>query len=120
MLNFILFLGSTFNQIFETKTADVGDEVKLTCRRQKTDFGAKLFWIRLVSGNLPEILGGTFSFDDDGVNTTPHFTVKQEPGSFVLYIHKAEPSDAGGYYCMEQLNLNMKLLIGTFLKIKGK
>ncbi|XP_062249926.1 uncharacterized protein LOC133958915 [Platichthys flesus] len=124
LFQLLLLLGatrSTFSQIFETKTADVGDEVKLTCsRRERSDFTAKnLFWIRLVSGNLPEFLGGTFSFDDDGVNETPHFTVKQEPGSFVLYINKAEPSDAGVYYCMEQLNLDMKLLNGTFLKIKG-
>ncbi|XP_062249542.1 uncharacterized protein LOC133958653 [Platichthys flesus] len=122
LFQLLLLLGatrSTFNQIFETKTAAVGDELKFTCRRQKTDFGAKLFWIRLVSGNLPEFLGGTHSFDDDGVHETPHFTVKQEPGSFVLYINKAEPSDAGGYYCMEHKTLEVNLLSGTFLKIKG-
>ena len=85
------------------------------------NYGAKLFWIRLVSGNLPEFLGGTHYFDDYSVvNKTPHFTVKQEPGSFVLYINKTEPSDAGVYYCIEQKTLDMKLLIGTFLKIKGK
>ncbi|XP_060935184.1 uncharacterized protein LOC133011475 [Limanda limanda] len=112
--------GSAFDQIFETKTVDVGDEVKLTCSRQKTNFGGKLFWIRLVYGNLPEFLGGTHYFDNYSVvNKTPHFTVKQEPGSFVLYINKAEPSDAGVYYCIEQKTLDMKLLIGTFLKIKG-
>ncbi|XP_062249548.1 uncharacterized protein LOC133958659 [Platichthys flesus] len=123
LFQLLLLLGATrsiFSQIIETKTADVGDEVNLTCRRERSDFTAqKLFWIRLVSGNLPEFLGGTHSFDYDGVNETPHFTVKQEPGSFVLYINKAKPSDAGGYYCMEQLQLDMKLLIGTFLKIKG-
>ncbi|XP_062249546.1 uncharacterized protein LOC133958656 isoform X2 [Platichthys flesus] len=122
LFQLLLLLGATrsaFGQIFETKTADVGDDVKLTCRRQKTNVSAKLFWIRLVSGNLPEFLGGTPSYDDDRVNETPHFTDKQEPGSFVLYINKAEPSDAGGYYCMEQNYLHMKLLSGTFLKIKG-
>ncbi|XP_035017601.2 signal-regulatory protein beta-2-like [Hippoglossus stenolepis] len=107
------------DQIFETKTVDVGDEVKLTCSRQTTNFGAKLFWIRLVSGNLPEFLGGTYSHDYPGVKKTPHFTVKQEPGSFVLYINKTETSDAGVYYCIEQETLDMKLLNETFLKIKG-
>ncbi|XP_062249547.1 uncharacterized protein LOC133958657 [Platichthys flesus] len=122
LFQLLLLLGatrSTFSQIFETKTADVGDEVKLTCHRQKTDFGAKLFWIRLVSGNLPEFLGGTYYYDHTGVNKTPQFTVKQEPESFVLYINKAEPSDAGVYYCIQQKNLDLKLLIGTYLKIKG-
>ncbi|XP_062249541.1 signal-regulatory protein beta-2-like [Platichthys flesus] len=122
LFQLLLLLGATrsaFDQIFETKTADVGDEVKLTCRRQESIFVAKLFWIRLVSGNLPEFLGGTYTHNYPGVNETPHFTVKQEPGSFVLYINKAEPSDDGVYYCMEQNYLHMKLLIGTFLKIKG-
>ena len=95
--------------------------MKLTCSRGDTKFSVRrLFWIRLVSGNLPEFLGGTFSFDSKVVNKTPHFTVKQEPGSFVLYINEADLSDAGVYYCIEQEQLAMKLLIGTFLKIKGK
>ncbi|XP_053284023.1 uncharacterized protein LOC128445406 isoform X3 [Pleuronectes platessa] len=122
LFQLLLLLGATrsaFDQIFETKTVDVGDDVKLTCSRQTKNFGAKLFWIRLVSGNLPEFLGGTHSFDYPDVNETPHFTVKQEPGSFVLYINKAETSDAGVYYCMEHKTLEVKLLIGTFLKIKG-
>ncbi|XP_053284021.1 uncharacterized protein LOC128445406 isoform X1 [Pleuronectes platessa] len=122
LFQLLLLLGATrsaFSQIFETKTVDVGDEVKLTCSRQKMDFGAKFFWIRLVSGKLPEFLGGTYSRDHTGVNKTPHFTVKQEPGSFVLYINKAETSDAGVYYCIQQNILDMKILIGTFLNMKG-
>ncbi|XP_062249543.1 uncharacterized protein LOC133958654 [Platichthys flesus] len=122
LFQLLLLLGATrsaFGQIIETKTADVGEEVKLMCSRQKKDFTATLFWIRLVSGNLPEFLGGTYYYDHTGVKKTPHFTVKQEPGSFVLYINKAKPSDAGVYYCIEQKYLHMKLLIGTFLKIKG-
>ncbi|XP_034454870.1 uncharacterized protein LOC117769834 [Hippoglossus hippoglossus] len=123
LFQLLLLLGATrsaFDQIFETKTVDVGDDVKLTCSRQKSIFTSpKLFWIRLVSGNLPEFLGGTHSHDHPSVKKTPHFTVKQEPGSFVLYINKTEPSDAGVYYCIEQETLDMKLLNGTFLKIKG-
>ncbi|XP_069388260.1 uncharacterized protein [Paralichthys olivaceus] len=123
LLQLLLLLGvtrSALDQIFQTKTVDVGDEVKLTCSRQKTNIGVrKLFWFRLVSGNLPEFLGGTPYFDYAGVNETPHFTVKQEPGSFVLYIDKTEPSDAGVYYCIEQHQFNIKLLNGLFLKIKG-
>ncbi|XP_053284019.1 uncharacterized protein LOC128445405 isoform X1 [Pleuronectes platessa] len=122
LFQLLLLLGATrsaFDLIFETKTADVGDEVKLTCSRQKTDAYGRLFWIRLVSQKLPEFLGGTYTHNYPRVNKTPHFTVKQEPGSFVLYINKAEPSDAGGYYCIKQQKLDMKLLIGTFLKIKG-
>uniref|UniRef100_A0A665WD76 Ig-like domain-containing protein n=1 Tax=Echeneis naucrates TaxID=173247 RepID=A0A665WD76_ECHNA len=68
----------------------VGEDVKLTCPRQTSDYSATLFWIRLVSGNLAELLGGTNSFDDYRVNKNPHFTTKQEPGTFLLYINETD------------------------------
>uniref|UniRef100_A0A665WE47 Ig-like domain-containing protein n=1 Tax=Echeneis naucrates TaxID=173247 RepID=A0A665WE47_ECHNA len=77
-----------------------------------------LFWIRLVSGNFPEILGGTFSFDYDGVNESPRFTAKQEPGTFLLHINKIESSDTGMYYCIDTEKLDLKFLKGTFLRVK--
>uniref|UniRef100_A0A665WDM7 Ig-like domain-containing protein n=1 Tax=Echeneis naucrates TaxID=173247 RepID=A0A665WDM7_ECHNA len=94
--------------------------VKLTCPRQTSDYSATLFWIRLVSGNLAELLGGTNSFDDYRVNKNPHFTTKQEPGTFLLYINETEQSDTGLYYCIKVRDLDMKFLKGTFLRIKGK
>ena len=85
-------------------------------RSQETFFGSDLF-LETCLNSWEEHL----TFDYPGVvKETPHFTVKQEPGSFVLYIHKTDLSDAGVYYCIEQDQLAMKLLIGTFLKIKGK
>ncbi|XP_042274188.1 uncharacterized protein LOC121901461 [Thunnus maccoyii] len=108
------------DQIFVTKTVDVGDDVTLTCIRQKAESGATtLFWIRLVSGNVPEFLGGTFAFDYDGVDKTTRITTKQEPGTFVLHINKAKLSDTGLYYCIKVDLLNMTLLKGTFLRIEG-
>ncbi|XP_029368734.1 uncharacterized protein LOC115050127 isoform X1 [Echeneis naucrates] len=97
----------------------VGEDVKLTCPRQTSDYSATLFWIRLVSGNLAELLGGTNSFDDYRVNKNPHFTTKQEPGTFLLYINETEQSDTGLYYCIKVRDLDMKFLKGTFLRIKG-
>ncbi|XP_071313786.1 signal-regulatory protein beta-2-like [Trachinotus anak] len=108
----------TDDLIFETKTVDVGDDVKLTCTRPSSDHGAYLFWIRLVSGNLPEFLGGTFSFDYDIFNKTSRITAKQEPGTFLLHISEAELSDTGLYYCIKVDVLYMKFLKGTFLRIK--
>ncbi|XP_067454424.1 signal-regulatory protein beta-2-like [Thunnus thynnus] len=108
------------DQIFVTKTVDVGDDVTLTCTRQTSESGATtLFWIRLVAGNVPEFLGGTYAFDYVGVNKITHITTKQEPGKFVLDINKAKLSDAGLYYCIKVDILNMTLLKGTFLRIKG-
>ncbi|XP_018549244.2 uncharacterized protein LOC108895063 [Lates calcarifer] len=105
--------------IFETKIVDVGDDVKLTCPRQTSDHSINLFWIRLVSGDLPEFLGGTFSFDYDGVNKTPRITAKQEPGTFILLISKTELSDTGVYYCIKAKQLGVTFLKGAFLRIKG-
>ncbi len=65
-------------------------------------------------------MGGTFSFDYEGVNKTPRITAKQEPGTFTLHISKTQPSDTGLYYCIEVSTLNMTILTGTFLRTKGK
>uniref|UniRef100_A0A665WDF2 Ig-like domain-containing protein n=1 Tax=Echeneis naucrates TaxID=173247 RepID=A0A665WDF2_ECHNA len=111
-----------YEMIFETKTVGVGEDVKLTCPRLNSSQIPKqttLFWIRLVSGNFPEILGGTFSFDYDGVNESPRFTAKQEPGTFLLHINKIESSDTGMYYCIDTEKLDLKFLKGTFLRVKG-
>ncbi|XP_040903676.1 signal-regulatory protein beta-2-like [Toxotes jaculatrix] len=108
----------TDDLIFETKVVGVGDDVNLTCARQESD-DADLYWIRLVSGDFPELLGGTFTFDHDGVNSGRHITTKQEPGTFLLHISKTERNDTGFYYCIKVEVLDMKFLTGTFLRIKG-
>ncbi|XP_022615884.1 uncharacterized protein LOC111232579 [Seriola dumerili] len=109
----------TDDLIFESKTVGVGDDVKLTCTRPTSDYDISLFWIRLVSGKFPEILGGTFAFDYDGVNDIPRITAKQEPGTFLLHISEAELSDTGVYYCMKVQQIDMKFVTGTYLRIKG-
>ncbi|XP_076005116.1 uncharacterized protein LOC142999432 isoform X3 [Genypterus blacodes] len=104
---------------FDTKTVRVGEPVTLTCIRDKSWFGAHLFWIRLAFGKFPEVLGGTHYFDYNVSDTTPHFTAKQEPGSFVLHIKETEMSDSGVYCCLKADNINMTVLNATCLKIKG-
>uniref|UniRef100_A0A665WDB1 Ig-like domain-containing protein n=1 Tax=Echeneis naucrates TaxID=173247 RepID=A0A665WDB1_ECHNA len=102
-------------------TVDVGENVKLTCQRQ-VDSDAKLFWIRLVSGSFPEVLGGAFSFNHMSdqlsfVNKIPRFTTKQEPGTFSLYIKEMERSDTGLYYCVKARNFDIKFLTEKFLTV---
>ncbi|XP_030252042.1 uncharacterized protein LOC115568676 [Sparus aurata] len=104
---------------FEMKTVDVGDDVTLTCARHDSWLSTQLFWIRLVSGNMPELLGGTYSFDYDGVNKTPRITAKQGDGTFLLHISEAQLSDTGLYYCLKQKQLDMTFMEGTFLRIQG-
>ena len=93
----------------------------LNCNRQKSEYTGALFWIRLVSGNFPEFLAGTLAINFDVVNKTPHFSAKQEPGTFILHINKAKPSDTGVYYCIKvERQTEMTFLNGTLLRIKGK
>ncbi|KAI9526201.1 hypothetical protein NQZ68_042210, partial [Dissostichus eleginoides] len=108
----------THDQIFETNTVGVGDDVNLTCSRQKSLNPTYMFWIRHGPGNFPEVLGGTHSFDYDGVTKTPRITAKQGPGTFLLQISKTEPSDTGIYYCLKVNNLDMTFLNATFLRVK--
>ncbi|XP_078116303.1 signal-regulatory protein beta-2-like isoform X2 [Sander vitreus] len=111
----------TADQIFETKTVGVGEDVTLNCNRQKSDNTGTLFWIRLVSGNFPEFLAGILDFDFGfGVVNikTPHISAKQEPGTFILHINKTKPSDTGVYYCIKVEQTKMTFLKGTLLRIK--
>nr|XP_043896791.1 uncharacterized protein LOC122778760 [Solea senegalensis] len=105
---------------FETKTAAVGEDVTLKCDRQTSKSqSSKLFWIRQISGNMPEVLGGTHSFDFDEVIQNLHFTLKQEPGVFLLHIKETGFNDTGVYYCLNVAEpFTMKFLKGTFLSIK--
>uniref|UniRef100_A0A3P9KBD9 Ig-like domain-containing protein n=1 Tax=Oryzias latipes TaxID=8090 RepID=A0A3P9KBD9_ORYLA len=119
---FIITKGYFANEYnFTTKTVPVGEDVKLTCARQ-TDvlYRENLFWIRIVSGKKPELLGGTMNFDFDVEIRKSHITAKQEPGSFVLEINGVMESDDGVYYCIKVQNLDLKFLTGTFLSVKGR
>uniref|UniRef100_A0A665WCF5 Ig-like domain-containing protein n=1 Tax=Echeneis naucrates TaxID=173247 RepID=A0A665WCF5_ECHNA len=96
--SYVFFKGSHLQQndrIFETKTAGVGEDVQLTCPRHISDYNANFFWIRLVSGNMPELLGRTYLFHYDGTKKTPRITAKEEPETFPLKISKADQSDTG-------------------------
>uniref|UniRef100_A0A3Q1H743 Ig-like domain-containing protein n=1 Tax=Anabas testudineus TaxID=64144 RepID=A0A3Q1H743_ANATE len=121
LLLFHVFVLERNNQTFETKTVSVGENVKLTCPRQRSITRTNLYWIRLESGKMPEFLGGTYSFNYTDGNETPHITAKQEPGTFVLKISETELSDTGLYYCMkvEMDRLDMRFLKGIFLRVKG-
>uniref|UniRef100_A0A3B4G187 Ig-like domain-containing protein n=1 Tax=Pundamilia nyererei TaxID=303518 RepID=A0A3B4G187_9CICH len=108
----------TDDLFFETKSLVVGDYVTLKCPRQVAEYKETMYWIRIVSGSSAEFLGGTFTFDYNGVNKTPHITAKQEPGTFTLDISKVNLSDIGLYYCIKVRQLAMTFLKGTFLTIK--
>uniref|UniRef100_A0A3Q0R163 Ig-like domain-containing protein n=1 Tax=Amphilophus citrinellus TaxID=61819 RepID=A0A3Q0R163_AMPCI len=105
-------LSCSDEQIFETKTVRVGENINLTCTRR--DVGT-LFWIKLVSGKFPKILGRSFSSQSDD----QHIRTGTEPGTFVLYITKAQQSDTGVYICMKTANRDLTFLNGIYLKVEG-
>lgn len=108
-------------QNFVTKSVCVGENVTLTCSRQKISmYTGRLFWIKLAAGNFPVVLGATYNFDLKTVNKTPRITTKQGPGTFVLHITKTELSDSAFYYCEQVVELQTTFLNKTFLRVKGK
>ncbi|XP_054872266.1 signal-regulatory protein beta-2-like [Amphiprion ocellaris] len=105
---------------FVTQTVGVGQNVTLTCTRQRSsNERSPLHWIRLVSGKSPELLGGTHTLYYDGVSKTPHITAKQGPGTFILQIHETQLSDTGFYYCIKVNRFDLEFMNATFLRITG-
>ncbi|KAM9375346.1 uncharacterized protein KZ484_007937 [Pholidichthys leucotaenia] len=106
-----LFLGHTDDQMFETETVLVGEDVTLKC-----DLGSQgtLFWIKLVSGKIPEILGKS-----SGDRVTYRLSVKTDSKSKVLALSiiKAKLSDTAVYYCVKTEQRNLTFLKGTNLKV---
>lgn len=76
--------------------------------------------MRVVAGNLPEVLGATYTFDQGTVNETPRITTKQETGTFVLHIIQTQLNDTAFYYCEEVIELKTTKWNITFLRVKGK
>ncbi|XP_078025598.1 uncharacterized protein LOC144463831 [Epinephelus lanceolatus] len=99
----------TVEQIFETKTVGVGADVTLTCPRKSS---GSIFWMRLVSGDIPKVLGKTFSFERD-----PRITATEKPGKFVLHIKNTRQSDTAVYLCVKIHQQTFTLLKGADLKV---
>ncbi|KAL7395562.1 hypothetical protein ABVT39_019303 [Epinephelus coioides] len=108
----------TDDHIFETKTVGVGQSVTLTCPHERFSLPF-LFWIRLVSGTFPEILGATYAVNLGVDVETRRITAKQGPGTFVLHITETQLRDTAVYYCIKVNKSKMTFLRGTFLRIKG-
>ncbi|KAM4555466.1 uncharacterized protein PAE49_014507 isoform 2-T2 [Odontesthes bonariensis] len=92
--------------ILETKTIRVGDPVTLTCSRRSA---GSITWMRVVSGNSPEVLTET-------LNKNPHITVTQNPGILELKIRKAKQSDTAVYICMRIYDKYQEVLKVTYLR----
>ncbi|XP_041800551.1 signal-regulatory protein beta-2-like [Chelmon rostratus] len=105
------------DQNFVTKT--IGQSATLTCTHQRSQDVETLFWIKLVAGNLPDILGKASSFDEKNVKEISHMILKQEPGRFVLNITETRLTDTAFYYCLKSRRFSITFLKGVFLRVEG-
>ncbi|XP_029972993.1 uncharacterized protein LOC115406848 isoform X5 [Salarias fasciatus] len=110
---------STDDQTFETKSVAAQQHATLECPREKLLNSDKLYWIRIISGHQPELLGRTTVLDDERVHKTPHFTTKQENEIFILHIHQTQINDTGLYYCIRTSWDSITFLRGVFLNVEG-
>ncbi|XP_076595891.1 signal-regulatory protein beta-2-like [Chaetodon auriga] len=120
----LLMLGvgrCTDDQNFVTKTVGVGQSVTLSCTHQRSGDTETLFWIKLVPGKLPEILGRATSFDYEFVNEIPHITFTKEPERSDLSITETKLSHTAFYYCLKSLSQRYKIMFlkGAFLRVEG-
>ncbi|XP_027141799.1 uncharacterized protein LOC109138840 isoform X2 [Larimichthys crocea] len=100
------------DQIFETMTVGVGEYVTLKCPCKSFQ---SLFWIRLIPGNLPEVLGK--ALNSMGVDS--HIRTTDESGAFFLRIKKTKLSDTGVYFCVQMQNI-LTFLKGADLKVEER
>uniref|UniRef100_A0A3Q3J589 Immunoglobulin V-set domain-containing protein n=1 Tax=Monopterus albus TaxID=43700 RepID=A0A3Q3J589_MONAL len=105
---FNVFPGCREDQIFETETVYVGDDVNLTCTRKGV---GNLVWARLASGKAPQALGKSFSLK----TVHPRITTSEESETFVLHITKARLSDTAFYFCINKQQQSSIFLKGTAL-----
>uniref|UniRef100_A0A3Q3JDN0 Immunoglobulin subtype domain-containing protein n=1 Tax=Monopterus albus TaxID=43700 RepID=A0A3Q3JDN0_MONAL len=110
---FNVFPGCREDQIFETETVYVGDDVNLTCTRKGV---GNLVWARLASGKAPQALGKSFSLK----TVHPRITTSEESETFVLHITKARLSDTAFYFCINKQQQSSIFLKGTALRVEGK
>lgn len=73
-----------------------------------------VYWIRLIPGNLPEVLGK--ALNSMGVDSRIRTT--DESGAFFLRIKKTKLSDTGVYFCMQMQKI-LTFLKGADLRVEG-
>ena len=84
----------------------------LTCPRKSS---GSLFWIRIDSGDFPEVLGKTFN-----LKSNDRITATEERELFVLHIKEAKLSDAAVFYCIQISQQFLRFLTQTDLRVEGK
>ncbi|XP_014851846.1 PREDICTED: uncharacterized protein LOC106923373 [Poecilia mexicana] len=114
----LLMLQVEYAENFVITTVAVGENVTFSCKRHSSWGVGSLFWIKLIPGKMPDILGSTFTFNYPESNTYSRISTKQEPGSFVLHLARTRLSDTAFYFCLRTQKHNLTFLNGTLLRIK--
>ncbi|XP_007550335.2 uncharacterized protein LOC103136839 [Poecilia formosa] len=114
----LLMLQVEYAENFVITTIAVGETATFSCERHSSGAVGSLFWIKLIPGKMPDILGSTFTFNYPKSNTYSRISTKQEPGSFVLHLARRRLSDTAFYFCLRTQKHNLTFLNGTLLRIK--
>uniref|UniRef100_A0A3P9JFL9 Uncharacterized LOC111947963 n=1 Tax=Oryzias latipes TaxID=8090 RepID=A0A3P9JFL9_ORYLA len=112
----ILQLGCCTDEGFEIKTVNAGEDVTLSYYNNHKDFRT-FFWIKVVPGKMPEILGNGHKYDA-GEKKIGHFSTKQEEVKFIFQIAKAKPSDSAFYYCLTLVDYDIIFRKAVLLDVK--
>uniref|UniRef100_A0A665WCU2 Ig-like domain-containing protein n=1 Tax=Echeneis naucrates TaxID=173247 RepID=A0A665WCU2_ECHNA len=109
----------TFNLLcINVYTIFLTSDVTLTCNyHNNMSNPGSLYWIRHVPGNLPEVLGATYTFGGLNINNTPRFIATIGSGTYVLRISNTQLSDTAFYYCEIVLELQKTYGNFTFLRV---
>lgn len=100
--------------MIERMTILNGQSVALKCN---WDYSGSLFWIRLVPGKLPEVLGKAFK--KRSVPADFRMSITEETGASFLRIKGVTISDTGHYYCMKY-NRELTFSKDIHLSVEGK
>uniref|UniRef100_A0A3P9LVT7 Ig-like domain-containing protein n=1 Tax=Oryzias latipes TaxID=8090 RepID=A0A3P9LVT7_ORYLA len=112
----MLQLGCCTDEGFEIKTVNAGEDVTLSYYNNHKDFRT-FFWVKVVPGKMPEILGKGHKYDA-GEKKIGHSSTKQEEGKFIFQIAKAKPSDLAFYYCLTLVDYDIIFRKAVLLDVK--
>lgn len=99
-------------QTSERITVVSGGPATLKC---PWDYNGSLFWVRIIPGKLPEVLGKTFGPEP----TNQRIKITEEIQGSFLRIARTATNDTGYYYCMNFLKNKIFFSKEIHLSVNG-
>ncbi|XP_060783129.1 uncharacterized protein LOC132890336 [Neoarius graeffei] len=99
-----------------------GERVTLNCSFTDTNLGGSLFWYKQIFGEMPQKVGGKFTYQDINISpmfNTSGFKMEQTENSVSLTISHVKKEDGGFYYCGKFSFHEATFITGTVLAVRG-